>query len=72
MRIINSFYQGGIPGSTAEFNDFFGESLTVGGFDQDAVDDLAIGVPNEDVSAGDVTYRNKRLSTSCTERRTAA
>jgi hypothetical protein len=33
----------------AELNDHFGESLAVGDFDADGFDDLAIGVPDEDV-----------------------
>ena len=37
---------------SAEFDDHFGAALASGDFDGDGVDDLAIGVPDEDVSGG--------------------
>lgn len=45
-------------GSSAETNDYFGEVLAVGDFDCNGVDDLAIGVPREDIgySAPDAGY----------------
>ncbi|MEO8277311.1 MAG: FG-GAP repeat protein [Thermoanaerobaculia bacterium] len=47
------FYQGlaGLPGGP-ETGDYFGYSLAVGDFNDDGFDDLAIGVLNEDISAG--------------------
>lgn len=38
----------GVPGSS-EAGDLFGESLATGDFDRDGNDDLAIGVPGEDI-----------------------
>eukprot|EP00913_Durusdinium_trenchii_P035237 g32967.t1 len=38
-------------GDSAQFGDFFGAALAAGDFDGDGVDDLAIGVPGEDVGA---------------------
>ena len=37
-----------------ETDDFFGDSLAAGDFDADGFDDLAIGAPGEDASAGQV------------------
>jgi hypothetical protein len=38
-------------GSTAEVTDFFGETLAVGDFNNSGTEDLAVGVPLEDVGA---------------------
>ena len=42
----------------AESNDGFGSALTVGDFDNDGFDDLAVGVPEEDIGTGSRTIRN--------------
>ena len=44
-----SFNQGGVLQSQLEVNDQFGEVLAAGDFDGNGSDDLAIGVPEEDV-----------------------
>ena len=36
---------------TAEKNDYFGESLAVGDFDNDGYDDLVVGAPDEDIGS---------------------
>lgn len=43
-------------GGANEADDFFGQSLAVGDFDDDGIDDLAIGGPGEDSGAGAVFY----------------
>jgi hypothetical protein len=45
------FDQDSFAGTSAEDNDRFGTALAAGDFDGDGIDDLAIGVPNEDVGA---------------------
>ncbi len=42
----------GVPG-VVEDNDFFGEALTVGDFNNDGIDDLAVGAPGEGIGAID-------------------
>ena len=42
----------GMAGDGAEQFDFFGSSLATGDFDGDGRDDLAVGVPGEDVASG--------------------
>ena len=49
--VINA--SGGI-GGTSETGDQFGNALAVGDFDNDNYDDLAVGVPGETWSAGDL------------------
>jgi hypothetical protein len=51
---VNSFfYQGLHPmQGTAEGNDMFGAALAAGDFNNDGVDDLAIGVPGEGIDIG--------------------
>lgn len=53
----SSYQQGaaGVAGS-AEAYDYFGEFFTAGDFDCDGVDDLAIGVPREDLTIAAQTY----------------
>lgn len=52
----NVFFRQGTGGISAapEQGDFFGWSVAVGDFDADGVDDLAIGVPGEDIEAAAV------------------
>ena len=40
---------------TAEAGDFFGQTLAAGDFSGDAVDDLAVGIPNEDLISAQAT-----------------
>ena len=56
-EVGNEFFrQGdGAIGSAPEANDNFGASLAVGDFDADGVDDLAVGVPGEDIEAAGVS-----------------
>ena len=51
----NQFWSQDSPGiaGAPETSDLFGRSLTSGDFNNDSYDDLAIGVPNEDVGALD-------------------
>ena len=49
VRQLNEGFEG-LPG-TAEDGDRFGDALAVGDFDGDGADDLAIGVPGEDLNA---------------------
>ena len=42
----------GIDDELAEPFDFFGQSLTVGDFNADGFDDLAVGIPLQDTEAG--------------------
>jgi hypothetical protein len=46
--------QGQLQAGGTEHNDRFGETLAVGNFDGDLWDDLAVGVPRENVAAGQV------------------
>ena len=48
-----TFSQAGKVKGRPEGDDFFGSALAAGDFDGDGRDDLAIGVPGEDLSAGD-------------------
>lgn len=51
LRSANSLYftqRGNVPGDNGA-GDFFGEVLTAGDFDNDGEDDLAIGIPREDL-----------------------
>jgi hypothetical protein len=41
----------------AENDDWFGAALAAGDFDKNGTDDLAIGVPREDVTVGPTTYQ---------------
>lgn len=45
------FAQGIIPSTSSEADDWFGEVLTTGDFDNDGYDDLVIGMPSENVGA---------------------
>jgi hypothetical protein len=40
---------------TAESGDFFGQTVAAGDFDGDAADDLAVGIPNEDLISAQAT-----------------
>jgi hypothetical protein len=40
---------------TAEAGDFFGQTIAAGDFSGDAVDDLAVGIPNEDLISAQAT-----------------
>ena len=44
-------YSSGIQGAS-ETNDFFGAALTTGDFANDGYDDLAVGVPGEEIDPG--------------------
>lgn len=52
-RTANDFWHQDRSGMSdaAEANDFFGEALTTGDFNNDGYDDLAIGVPDEDIGS---------------------
>ena len=56
-RVSNDFWHQDRSGvaDTADEYDFFGSSLTVGDFDGDGYDDLAVGVPYEDVGSPVIT-----------------
>ena len=49
-QILYQGYNGTLD--TSESGDFFGDALAAGDFNKDGVDDLAIGVPHEDVRIG--------------------
>lgn len=44
------FSQSSVAGMANEANDLFGQALAAGDFDDDGRDDLAVGVPNQDVN----------------------
>ena len=48
----------GNPDGTEESNDWFGYSLAAGNFNGDPYDDLAVGVPNEDLWIDGTEYTN--------------
>lgn len=52
LTLAKYLWQGGSASVNApEAGDHFGESLAVGDFDDDGFDDLAIGIPGEDINA---------------------